>query len=114
MSCKDPESRALKKQPLIGIRDLGSRYALQWQPRTYRDWVLFRREPVPAQKHVGDDLPRDEALERVSEEDGEGKEEARDTHQVVREAVVVQEVAWKEKYDQVFKASFRTTCDLVT
>ena len=38
------------------------------------------------QEGVGDDLPGDEALERIGEEDGEGEEDAGDGHEVVRKA----------------------------
>jgi len=40
-----------------------------------------------------DDLPAGEALQGVGEEDGEGEEDPAHVHQVVRPAVVVQEIA---------------------
>jgi len=44
---------------------------------------------VPPDDHL-EDLPAGEALERVGEEDGEGKKDSTHVHQVVAPAVVVQ------------------------
>lgn len=42
-------------------------------------------------------LSRDEALERVGEQDGEGEDDATEIHQIIAPAVVLEQVPWNDE-----------------